>query len=707
MPEFIATRLSLDLVAPGQRPCALTDFDLTLSDGESLAIVGTEPWLASALTRALAGQVPSDSGGLLVEGRELAAGDPRLALIGARPDGFVLRRVTGYLGRIAAATVGRHLAPKGLDDWARHCLHLAGADDLAEMRLRGLSAASAARVQLARAIACGASLLFFDRVFDELDEVACRQSIDLMLELQNRLSCSMVFATDDVEQAVLFADRVLCVERRGRGLAWQSVEVDLLRPRARLDLQRGDATHEVLTRLRRQLGHVDEPHEDVASDPSGAGVRATDTQSVIQLADWVSTQPQRTGKRLEKTELALGFVPLVDCAPLAIALEEGFFEAAGLSVRLSRESSWSNVSDKVALGLLDGAQMLSAQPLASAMAPNATPIVTALALGRNGNAVTVSNELYARLVGDDEEAPVPDALDLARALADEVERRRRGKRRQIALAVVSPHSTHNYLLRYWLACGGVDPESDVRMLIVPPQQMVGYLGAGMIDGFCAGEPWNSVAEADGLGRVLVATRQIWRNHPEKVLGVSRAWAEAHPNSHRALLRALMDACWWLDKADNRAAACEILARGRYVNVEAELLLGSLGELPGSGRAGQLFHAGAANFPWHSHAAWLLSQMVRWGQCHLPEDVRKLCTACYRTDLYLEAAAFGDAQPERAWKAEGSHADGWEMEGRERPVALGPDRFMDGRILADWDLAAYLAEDSIPAGRPAVTADHAA
>ena len=169
---------------------------------------------------------------------------------------------------------------------------------------------------------------------------------------------------------------------------------------------------------------------------------------------------------------------MVDCAPLAIALEEGFFEAAGLSVRLSRESSWSNVSDKVALGLLDGAQMLSAQPLASAMAPNATPIVTALALGRNGNAVTVSNELYARLVGDDEEAPVPDALDLARALADEVERRRRGKRRQIALAVVSPHSTHNYLLRYWLACGGVDPESDVRMLIVPPQQMVGYLGAG-------------------------------------------------------------------------------------------------------------------------------------------------------------------------------------------------------------------------------------
>ena len=428
---------------------------------------------------------------------------------------------------------------------------------------------------------------------------------------------------------------------------------------------------------------------------------------MIQLADWVSTQSQRTGKRLEKTELALGFVPLVDCAPLAIALEEGFFEAAGLSVRLSRESSWSNVSDKVALGLLDGAQMLAAQPLATAMTPNATPIVTALSLGRNGNAITVSNELHRRLAGDDEDAPPPDALQAARGLADEVARRRRGKRRQLVLAVVSPYSTHNYLLRYWLACGGVDPERDVRMLVVPPQQMVGYLGAGMIDGFCAGEPWNSVAEADGLGRVLVASRQVWDNHPEKVLGVTRAWAEANPNTHRALMRALMDACWWLDKADNRPGACEILARGRYVNVEAELLQASLGEAPGGGRGGQLFHAGAANFPWHSHAAWLVSQMARWGQCRLPGDLDKLCAASYRTDLYLEATAFGDAQPESAWKAEGAHPGEWEMAGRDRPVVLGADLFMDGRTFDGRDVAAYLAQDAIPAARPAVTADHAA
>ncbi|MCB1908179.1 MAG: ABC transporter substrate-binding protein [Rhodocyclaceae bacterium] len=706
MPVFIATRLSLTLESPGETPCALQDFDLTLGDGETLAIVATEPWLVSALLRALAGTPAADTGGLLVDGRETAAGDPRIELIGPRPDGFGMRKVTRYLGRAASATVGRHLAPRGLEDWARHCLHLAGADDLAELRLRALGPTSAVRVQLARAIASGAPLLYFDRVFDGLDEVACRQSIDLMLELQQRLSCSMVFATEDVEQAVLFADRVLHVERRGRKLVWQFIDVNLLRPRARLDLLRGDATVELLTRLRRLLGLPEAPRPDAGS---GAGEARNDRAGpeVIQLADWVSSQPQRTGKRLEKTELALGFVPLVDCAPLAIALEEGFFEAAGLHVRLSRESSWSNVGDKVALGLLDGAQMLCAQPLASAMTVGATPIVTALALGRNGNAITVSNELHRRLVGDDDEAPPPDAMQAARALADEVARRRQARRRQLVLAVVSLHSTHNYLLRYWLACGGVDPDHDVRMLVVPPQQMVGYLGTGMIDGFCAGEPWNSVAEADGLGRVLLASRQIWDNHPEKVLGVTRAWAEANPNSHRALLRALMDACWWLDKADNREAACEILARGRYVNVNVELLRASLGEAPGGGRAGQVFHAGAANFPWHSHAAWLVSQMVRWGQCHLPKDVRKLCAASYRTDLYLDATAFGDAQPEHEWKAEGSHGGEWQMEGRDRPVTLGADLFMDGRSLADWDLDAYLAEDAIPACRPGETADHAA
>jgi len=704
VPHLKATRLGLELLSGDGDRVPLRDFDLELREGEALAIVAADPALAAGLLRAVCGRIESEVGGILIDGREMHRGDPRLVLLGPRPEGIGLRRVLGYLRGAAARAGGRDLAPRALERWVRHCLHLAGGDDLAGQRLNALCAASAARVQLARALACEASILFFDHVFDGLDEVACRQAIDLVLELQHRLSCSMVFATADPEQAVLFADRVLCLSGPPNELRLDWLEVDLIRPRARLDLVRAGSTQQALQELRRLLGDRDREARAASAPQRAAGGRR---EAVVKMADWVSARQPRSGKRLEKSAVALGFVPLVDCAPLAIALEEGFFAAAGLEVTLSRESSWSNVQDKVSLGLLDGAQMPAAMPLAASLTPGAVPLLSGLALGRNGNAVTVSGALHECLMQGDLLAEDCNAVATAHALAAEVTRRRQAQLRPLVFAVVSPHSCHNYLLRYWLACGGIDPDRDVKLLVVPPPQMVGYLGSGMIDGFCAGEPWNTVAEHEGIGRILLASSEIWHNHPEKVLGVTRAWAEAHPNSHKALMRALLDACWWLDKEENRTAACEILAQGRYVNVAPELLLQSLGERSGEGRAGQVFHAGGANFPWQSQAAWLLSQMVRWGQVRLPADPRPVCAASFRSDLYLAAAAFGDAQPADDWKAEGAHAGPWQAPGRDRPVELGPDLFMDGRVLADWQLAEFLAGDRIPTARPAATADHAA
>ncbi len=704
MPHLKATRLSVELPSGDAGRIALRGFDLELREGESLAIVAADPVLSSGLLRTICGRIESEAGGILIDGREMQRGDRRLALLGPRPEGIGLRRVLGYLRSAAARTGGRDLAPRALERWVRHCLHLAGGDDLAGHRLKALCAASAARVQLARALACEASILFFDRVFDGLDEVACRQLIDLVLELQHRLSCSMVFATAEPEQAVLFADRVLCLSGAPNELHLDWLEVDLIRPRARLDLARTGSTQQALQELRRLLGDGESGTRAARAQQQAASGRS---EAVVKMADWVSARQPRSGKRLEKCDISLGFVPLVDCAPLAVALEEGFFAAAGLEVTLSRESSWSNVQDKVSLGLLDGAQMPAAMPLAASLTPGAVPLLSGLALGRNGNAVTVSGPLHERLMQGGLPADDCNASATAHALAAEVARRRQARQRPLVFAVVSPHSCHNYLLRYWLACGGIDPDRDLKLLVIPPPQMVGYLGSGMIDGFCAGEPWNTVAEHDGVGHILLASREIWHGHPEKVLGVTRAWAEAHPNSHKALMRALLDACWWLDKEDNRAAACEILAQGRYVNVAPELLLQSLGERCGEGRAGQVFHAGAANFPWQSQAAWLLSQMVRWGQLRLPVDPRPVCAASFRSDLYLAAAAFGDAQPVDDWKVEGAHAGPWQAPGRDRPVELGSDLFMDGRVLADWQLAEFLAGDRIPAARTSTTADHAA
>jgi len=693
MAHLQASRLGLVLPDADGKTWPVWDFDLSVVDGATLAIVGGRPGLASALLQILSGERPPQFGCVLLDGREYGAADTRVTVARRRYPGWGWQRVDRRVSQAVRDGTARKLSRVEVARWTRHNLQLVDLEDLAGRRLRGLSAGALARVELARALATEAPVLCLDHLFDGLSGTARNQCVDALLDLQARLTRSLIVATDDLEQAVLFADRVLCLDGVDGRIVTREFDVDLLRPRARPDLARDPAARRLLDSLykRNEAGAIGAVPE-----------MARPETSVVVMSEWVDARPTAGGKRIEKPAVTLGFLPLIDCAPLAIALEEGFFKAAGLSVSLSRESSWRNVEDKVALGLLDGAQMLAAMPLAARLDPNATPIISAMSLGRNGNGITVSRSLFDRL-GLFANTAI-EASTAAWALGREVARRRDRRERRIVFGMVAPHSSHNYLLRYWLACGGIDPDQDVELVVVPPSEMVAYLAAGMIDGFCVGEPWNTVAADEGVGRPLLATWQVWNNHPEKVLGVSRMWAEAHPNTHLALVKALLDACWWLDKPDNRAVACEILSQGRYVNLAPEILERSLaGDDVFNAR--QVFHSGAANFPWHSHAAWLLSQMVRWGQVSLPPEASALCAATYRTDLYREASAYGDALPEGDWKPEGSHAGEWRWRDDPKALLLGPDRFMDGRVFADMDLSAYLAGFDIQA--PAAKAAHAA
>jgi nitrate/nitrite transport system substrate-binding protein len=205
------------------------------------------------------------------------------------------------------------------------------------------------------------------------------------------------------------------------------------------------------------------------------------------------------------TRLRIGFLPLSDCAVLAVALEKGFFRRHGVEVTLSREASWANIRDKVAVGALDGAQMLAGMPLAAAVGidPIGRPLVTALSLGLNGNAITLSNALWARLVAADphgtRERPMT-AVALRQVIDDD----RAHGRPLLCFAMVSPFSSHNYELRYWLAAAGIVPDRDVRLTVVPPPPMVDAMAQGSIDGFCVGEPWSSLAVQRGLGRLVVS-----------------------------------------------------------------------------------------------------------------------------------------------------------------------------------------------------------
>ena len=314
--------------------------------------------------------------------------------------------------------------------------------------------------------------------------------------------------------------------------------------------------------------------------------------------------------------LRLGFVPLNDAAALLVASEKGFFADEGLEVELSREASWATVRDKLAVGALDGAHMLAPMVLAAGLGVGSEPIpmIAPLALTLNGPAVTLSAPLADKVGG-------PDAAGLARLIA----RRRAEGASPLTLATVFPYSTHSYLLRQWLAQAGVDPDSDVRLTVVPPPRTAGLLAAGVIEGFCAGEPWNAAAVAAGAGKVVARAGDIWPDTPDKVFGVTEAWAAANGDVLSGLLRALVRASAWMEAAENRAGRAALLARPHLVGLPADLIAESLDDI--------VFHAGEANRPSLDHAGWLLQQMLRWDHVDPAIDLAAAAARAYRPDLY--------------------------------------------------------------------------
>jgi nitrate/nitrite transport system substrate-binding protein len=389
----------------------------------------------------------------------------------------------------------------------------------------------------------------------------------------------------------------------------------------------------------------------------------------------------------EKTCLRFGIIPLTDCAVIAVAAERGYFSRHGLQVEVSREGSWASIRDKVAVGELDAAQMLAGMPIAETLGIGtaANPQITAFSMDLNGNGITVSNDLYQRMLAEDPMAMRARPLT-ARALQRVIARERAAGKPPMSFAMVYPFSSHNYALRYWMAAAGIDPDRDVRITVIPPPHMVDNLAAGNIDGYCVGEPWNSLAVSAGVGHTLITDYEIWNNNPEKVLGVNLEWAERYPNTHRAAIMALLEAAQWMDDPDNRGEVARLLTGERYAGVPEEILRASMtgtfryaaDEPPQPLPDFNVFHRFAANFPWRSHAQWFITQMYRWGQLDRPLDIKAAAAEVYRTDLYRDAAqALGIPYPTVDHKTEGGHAQAWRLQDASAPIMMGPDRFFDG------------------------------
>ena len=382
-----------------------------------------------------------------------------------------------------------------------------------------------------------------------------------------------------------------------------------------------------------------------------------------------------------KTDLTLGYMPLTDSLPLLAAAQLGFFRDQGLDVTLQEEVSWANIRDKVIVGQFDGAHMLAPMVMASTLGLGGLnkPLIAPYSLNLGGNGMTLSASLYRELESTTRGRPGPASLKQL------IEQRKLEKLPPLVLAVVFPYSSHNLLLRYWLASAGIDPDRDVTTVVLPPSQMVDHLRLGHIHGFFAGEPWNAVATADGIGCCVATGRDIWQNAPNKVLGVTEDWARTNPDTLDALLRALYRAGAWLD--GNRAQAVSLLAE--YLPVDrralAPALLGHTGYRPDSGDAPEpdllVFHRYLANFPWVSHGYWFLNQMARWGWLPGDQDLSAVAAACYRPDLYRRALA-DTPLPGQDWKGEGIHAGPWRLETSQGEIGMGADTFIDGE---EWQL----------------------
>ncbi len=416
---------------------------------------------------------------------------------------------------------------------------------------------------------------------------------------------------------------------------------------------------------------------------------------------------------VEKDELKFGFIKLTDMAPLAVAYEKGYFEDEGLFVTLEAQANWKVLLDGVISGTLDGAHMLAGQPLAATIGYGTEAhIITPFSMDLNGNAITVSNEIWEQMkefVPEEDGKPVHPIS--ASALKPVVEKYK-DDGKPFNMGMVFPVSTHNYELRYWLAAGGLQPGyyspadvsgqigADVLLSVTPPPQMPATMEAGTIYGYCVGEPWNQAAVFKGIGVPVITDYELWKNNPEKVFGMSAAFQQENPNTAIAVTKALIRAAIWLDENDNanREEAVEILARSEYVGADYEVIANSMTgtfeyekgdkrEVPDF----NVFFRYNATYPYYSDAVWYLTQMRRWGQISeaKPDSwYDEIAKSVYKPEIYLEAA--------RHLVDEGLANEGdfpWDTDGYKAPTPAAD--IIDGIGYDGKTPNAYI--DSLPIG----------
>ena len=334
----------------------------------------------------------------------------------------------------------------------------------------------------------------------------------------------------------------------------------------------------------------------------------------------------------EKKEVRIGFIPLTDCASVVMASVMKFDEKYGIKIIPTKESSWAGVRDKLVNGELDAAHVLYGLVYGVHLG-NGGPrkdMAVLMTLNHNGQAITLSKKLADK--------GAVDGPSLAKTMATD--------KREYTFAQTFPTGTHAMWLYYWLAAAGINPMKDAKIITVPPPQMVANMRIGNMDGFCVGEPWNHRAIADGIGVTAITTQDIWKDHPEKVLGCTDEFTQKYPNTARAMTAAILDASRWIDASlSNRMKMAEVVSNTAYVNTSVDVInqriLGryqnGLGKTWDDPNHMKFFNDGAVNFPYLSDGMWFLTQHKRWGLMKQEPDYLAVAKQINKIDIYKQAA----------------------------------------------------------------------
>jgi nitrate/nitrite transport system ATP-binding protein len=597
----------------GGRYIALKNIDLKIEKGEFISLIGHSGCGKSTLLNIIAGLDKPSIGGVVLEGREVNEPGPDRMVIFQNYSLLPWLTVRENIALAVDEVYSKQSKGERRQIIEQH-IDLVNLRAAADKRPNQLSGGMKQRVAIARALSIRPKLLLLDEPFGALDALTRGGLQEQLMKICEESHVTAVMVTHDVDEALLLSDRVVMLTNGPESHIGQILNVDLPRPRQRMQVVKHPDYYPMRSEIINFL-----------NQQKRAKKRQAEQAKVFSVVTPTT--------RLEKITLNLGFMPLSDCAPLAIAQEKGFFAKQGLDITLYRAQSWNDIANGVANGQLDAAQMVAAMPLALTLGMEGqppTPTSTALVLSRNGNAITLSRELYQQ--------GVKTLNDLKVAISTNGDR-------VYQIGVVHQCSMHNLMLRYWLAAGGIDPDRDVSLVIIPPQEMVARLKSGQIDGFCVGEPWSSQAVAEGYGFTIATDLDIWAGNPEKVLGMKEEWQQHHPNSALALVKALLEACEFCDEPRNRPEVVEILSRPQYLNLPISTIQPSL---IGPYRRNALdtgeklprfhqFHVENANCPGRVEGLWILSQLARWNIAPFPKNWVEVLERVRRVDLFMEAS----------------------------------------------------------------------